>query len=93
MDETKETATGLVDRSQERISSTRNEMDLLPVPLARFRFVFVNNVAPWVKAQCAFCGTTIEQSYLREPRTGLLYCDLHCLTGYQKITSTVRKVS
>jgi hypothetical protein len=58
-----------------------------------FRFVLVNHGIPRMKTECALCGTKIEQSYLRELHTGLLYCDPQCLAGHQRITTKVRMVS
>jgi hypothetical protein len=57
------------------------------------RFVLVNNGMRRMKTECALCGTKIEQSYLRELHTGLLYCDPQCLAGHQRITTKVRMVS
>jgi hypothetical protein len=57
------------------------------------RFVLVNNSMPRMKTECVLCGTKIEQPYLRELLTGLLYCDPQCLAGHQRITTKVRVVS
>jgi hypothetical protein len=62
-------------------------------PAARLRFVLVNNRRPRAKSECALCGTKIEQSYLRELSTGLLYCDPQCLAGHRRITTPVRMAS
>ena len=48
------------------------------------RFVVVNNRVPQADALCALCGTKIEQSYVHELQARSLYCDAHCLAGYQK---------
>jgi hypothetical protein len=57
------------------------------------RFVLVNNRMPRAKTECALCGTKIEQSYLRELHSGLLYCDPQCLAGHQRITMSARMAS
>ena len=62
-------------------------------PPARLRFVLVNNRMPRVPAPCALCGTTIEQTYLRELQTGLLYCDPQCLAGHKRNARATRKAS
>ena len=93
MSESEETRPGLDDRSQEQISRTQDAMNLPAVAPARLRFVLVNDVAPQGKAQCALCGTVIDQPYLRELHTGLHYCDPQCLAGHQTLTRAVRKLS
>jgi hypothetical protein len=59
---------------------------------ARLRFVLVNNRMRG-KPECALCGTKLEQSYVRELPTGLLYCDPQCLAGHQSITMAVKMAS
>lgn len=66
------------------MSATPMPRNLAQLP-ARFRFVLVNNRMPRAKVPCTLCGTEIEQSYVRELHTGLLYCDAQCFAGCQRI--------
>ncbi len=65
---------------------------------ASARFVLVNHRIPRADAHCALCGRKIEEGYVRETLTRLLYCDTQCFAGYAKMTTLgiekqVRKVS
>jgi hypothetical protein len=64
-----------------------------PGTIPDLRFVLVNNRMPRVKTECPLCGTKIEESYVRELHTDLLYCDPQCLAGHQTITRAVRMAS
>jgi hypothetical protein len=46
------------------------------------RFVFVNDRIPNTETHCALCGRKIEDGYVRESQTSLLYCDTQCLAGH-----------
>jgi len=68
-----------------------------PLP-GRTRFVLVNGRVPSSGANCALCCQTIEQGYVRELRTGLVYCNPQCFCGHDKmaflaIEDRARKVS
>jgi hypothetical protein len=65
---------------------------------SRTRFVLVNDRTPRADAYCALCCEPIEQGYVREPQTRLLYCDVQCFAGHEKmamltIEKRARKVS
>jgi hypothetical protein len=45
------------------------------------RFVLVNDRLPRNDEHCALCGGTIEKGYVRDFRTGLIYCDTQCFAG------------
>ena len=65
---------------------------------SRTRFVLVNDRTPRADAFCALCCEPIEQGYVREPQTRLLYCDVQCFAGHEKmamltIEKRARKVS
>ena len=48
------------------------------------RFILVNDRVPRAQAYCAQCCKTIEQGYVREPQTRLLYCDAVCFAGHEE---------
>jgi hypothetical protein len=52
---------------------------------ARTRFVLVNDRTPRADAHCALCCEPIEQGYVREAQTRLLYCDVQCFAGHEKM--------
>jgi hypothetical protein len=52
---------------------------------ARARFVLVNDRTPRADAYCALCCEPIEQGYVRETQTRLLYCDVQCFAGHEKM--------
>jgi len=65
-----------------------------PAPAAgRLRFLLVNNRTLRGKAECALCGTKLEQSYVREFHASVLYCDPQCLAGHHRITTAVKMAS
>ena len=56
------------------------------------RFVLVNGRASRADAECALCGIKIENGYVREPQTRVLYCDTQCFVGHAiAIKNQVRK--
>ena len=48
------------------------------------RFVLVNNRVPRFDAHCTLCCARIEQGYIRDPRTRLVYCDAQCFTEHEE---------
>ncbi len=46
--------------------------------LHRTRFVLVNDRVPRTDGHCALCGRIIEQGYVRDSQTRLIYCDTQC---------------
>ena len=49
------------------------------------RFVLVNERIPRTDANCALCCAKLERGYVRNPQTRLVYCNLHCFTGHEKV--------
>jgi hypothetical protein len=49
------------------------------------RFVLVNERVPRTDANCALCCGKLERGYVRNPQTRLVYCNLHCFTGHEKV--------
>ena len=47
----------------------------------RTRFVLVNNRVPRSIQHCALCGGFIEEGYVRDSQTRLVYCDTRCFAG------------
>ena len=45
------------------------------------RFVLVNNRVPRTDERCALCGGIVEQSYVRDSQTRLIYCDAQCFAA------------
>jgi hypothetical protein len=45
------------------------------------RFVLVNNRVPRMGGNCALCGGIVEQGYVRDSQTRLIYCDTQCFAG------------
>ncbi len=52
---------------------------------SRAKFVLVNDRVPRTDAYCALCCEPIEQGYVRETQTRLLYCDVQCFAGHEKL--------
>jgi hypothetical protein len=70
----------------------------MAAPPGRTGFVLVNDRVPRTDANCALCRKKIEQGYVRELQTGLVYCNPQCLPGHEKtallaIEDRARKVS
>ena len=66
--------------------------------LNRTRFVLVNDRVPRTDGHCELCGRIIEQGYVRDSQTRLIYCDTQCFPGGADmatpvIKNRVRKVS
>jgi hypothetical protein len=59
------------------------------------RFVLVNHRVPRDDGHCALCGGIIENGYVRDVRTRLIYCDVQCLSGgaYTVTKTHLRKAS
>jgi hypothetical protein len=55
---------------------------------ARARFVLVRERVPRIDANCALCCAKIENGYVREPQTRLVYCNLACFAGHGKMAMT-----
>jgi hypothetical protein len=47
----------------------------------RTRFILVNHRLPHANDRCAMCGEIVEKGYVRDFRTGLIYCDTQCFAG------------
>jgi len=47
----------------------------------RTKFVLVNDRVPRTDGHCALCGSIIENGYVRDSQTRLIYCDTQCLPG------------
>ncbi len=57
----------------------------MAVPPDGMRFVLVNDRVPRSAANCALCCKNIEQGYVRELQTGLVYCNPQCFSGHKRI--------
>jgi hypothetical protein len=44
-------------------------------------FVLVNDRVPRTDGHCALCGSIIEQGYVPDSQTRLIYCDTQCFPG------------
>jgi hypothetical protein len=53
---------------------------------SRAKFILVNDRVPRTDAYCAMCCEPIEQGYVREAQTRLLYCDPRCFAGHEKLS-------
>ena len=51
-------------------------------------FVLVNDRVPRAGAVCARCSAQIENGYVRQPQTHLVYCNLTCFTGRGRMAIT-----
>ncbi len=49
------------------------------------KFVLVNGRLPAQDSHCALCCEKIEETYVREIQTRLLYCDHRCYGGHVKV--------
>ena len=58
----------------------------------RVRFILVNNRVPGGGESCAGCGEMIESGYVRDSQTGLVYCDMQCITVGRGIAMLVDEV-
>jgi hypothetical protein len=57
------------------------------------RFVLVNDRVRGADAICTLCCEKIEQGYVRASLTRLLYCDVQCFAGHEKMATLVVKRS
>jgi hypothetical protein len=55
------------------------------------RFVLVNDRFPGADTYCVLCCEKIQQGYVREPQTRLLYCDTQCFSGHEKMATLAVK--
>jgi hypothetical protein len=79
------------------MNTTRTSSSMAALP-GGIRFVLVNDRVPRSDANCALCREKIEQGYIRELQTRLVYCNPQCLSGHEKIAlvaveDRARKVS
>lgn len=59
-----------------------------PPPFSnRIKFVLVNDRFPRADAYCALCCEKIERGYVRESQARLLYCDVQCFAGHEKLAT------
>jgi hypothetical protein len=70
----------------------------IAAPPGGIRFVLVNNRVPRSDENCALCCRKIEQGYVRESQTRLVYCNPLCFFGHEKmaflaVEDRARKVS
>jgi hypothetical protein len=59
--------------------------------LHRTRFVLVNDRTPRTDGQCALCGRAIENGYVRDSQTRLIYCDTQCFPGEPDVATPASK--
>ena len=57
----------------------------------RPRFVLVNDRVPRTNEYCALCGGIVENGYVRDSQTRLIYCDPQCLAGASHVTKSLIK--
>jgi hypothetical protein len=53
------------------------------------RFVLVNERIPRTDGYCALCCERIDDGYVRDPHTRLLYCDAACFAAHEKMSLPV----
>lgn len=78
--------------------STAPKFVSMAAPPGGIRFILVNDRVPRSDPNCALCCKKIEQGYVRELQTRLVYCDPQCFFGHQKmaflaVENRARKVS
>ena len=56
---------------------------------SRAKFVLVNDRTPRNEACCFMCCRPIEQGYLREARSRVLFCSTECFGVYETPAKTV----
>jgi hypothetical protein len=59
--------------------------------LHKRRFVIVNDRVPRTEQHCALCGGIVENSYVRDSQTRLIYCDTQCLAGGARMALPIVK--
>jgi len=47
----------------------------------RTRFVLVNDRLPHADEHCTMCGGIVDNGYIRDFPTRLIYCDMQCFAG------------
>lgn len=52
---------------------------------SEIRYVLVNHRIPRVDSHCWLCDSGLQRGYVRDLRTGRLYCDRYCLAGHARI--------
>jgi hypothetical protein len=57
----------------------------------RTRFVLVNGRVPHTDEHCGLCGGIVENGYVRDSKTRLIYCDLQCFAGGSHMTKSLVK--
>jgi len=59
------------------------------------RFVVVNNRIPCTDQYCALCRCLLEEGYVRDSQTRLIYCDAACFAGrtHEVVKNGGRKAS
>jgi hypothetical protein len=57
------------------------------------RCVIVNGAKLKARASCAHCGQAIRDSYIREMRSRLIYCDFHCYSVWRETSVLTRGYS
>jgi hypothetical protein len=59
------------------------------------RFVVVNNRIPCTDQYCALCRSLLEEGYVRDSQTRLIYCDSACFAGrtHEVVKNGGRKAS
>ena len=59
--------------------------------LIAFRFVLVNGRVRRMDQHCALCGGIVEESYVRDLQTRLIYCDTQCFAGGPRMAMSATK--
>jgi hypothetical protein len=62
----------------------------------RARFILVNDRLPHTDERCGMCGGILDQGYIRDSDTRLIYCDTRCFAGGEYLSNSKdqqRKVS
>jgi hypothetical protein len=60
-------------------------------PPQGIRFVLVNNRIPRADQHCALCCGLIEQGYVRDSQTRLIYCDTQCFARWTHMAIPIVK--
>jgi hypothetical protein len=68
-----------------------NSMTASPAQLPGL--IMFNDRVRTADAICTLCCEKIEQGYVRAPLTRLLYCDVQCFAGHEKMATLVVKRS
>ena len=57
----------------------------------RSRLIVVNGRVPRTDGHCALCGRIVENSYVRDLRTRLIYCDTQCFPAAENMVMPMNK--